>query len=290
VVEPDRFDQCRCYTIRRLFLFRLLVRIRIRRNDDRRPFRHSACAPTATIAASQSSVYVGRSVTITATFSAASNDTLTADNIDSPVGTGVGPTTNPDATKTITFTPTTAGTYTFYARATTGYYASWTTPASVTVTVLADCSPSTAYSCTGSGGQTIASTVTDAYCNVTTSMGAICASPYFCSPGAATCLSSSPSFIQNGSQTGHLHVLPLLVPSGTPVRAYWDVDNVQSCTVTSTNGDSWAALTSGPSGQNSNPIFQQTVFNLTCHALEGTTPPSFTEMQTVNVVPVFNEI
>ena len=49
----------------------------------------------------------------------------------------LGATANPDASKTIVFSPTQAGTYTFYAMATTNYYPSWTAYASTTVTVTA---------------------------------------------------------------------------------------------------------------------------------------------------------
>ena len=96
-------------------------------------------APTASITSSLgSTIQVGQSSTITATFTSTSGDAITHDNIDSPLGTGVGPDTNP-GTKTYTFTPSTAGTYTFYARAQTSYYSSWTTYNSITVTVQAPC-------------------------------------------------------------------------------------------------------------------------------------------------------
>lgn len=92
-------------------------------------------SPTATITADSSTVLIGQSTTIRASFFAGSGDTITHDNIDSPVGTGVGASTNPDATKTYTFTPLTSGTYTFYAREQTSYYSAWTTYAQVNVTV-----------------------------------------------------------------------------------------------------------------------------------------------------------
>ena len=90
--------------------------------------------PTATISSSRgTSMQVGQSATITATFSAASNDALSADAIDSPAGTHL--TTTSVGSKTHTFTPNGPGTYTFYARATTGYYTSWATYATLTITV-----------------------------------------------------------------------------------------------------------------------------------------------------------
>jgi len=65
------------------------------------------------------------------------NDALTQDNIDEPYGTGIGASTTPDVSKTVTFSPTSPGTYTFYGLATTDYYPSWATYASTTVTVAA---------------------------------------------------------------------------------------------------------------------------------------------------------
>jgi hypothetical protein len=45
--------------------------------------------------------------------------------------------------------------------------------------------------------------------------------------------------------------------------------------------------TSGPSGQISHPINQQTVFTLSCTGIDGS---SFHETATAGVVPVFQEI
>ena len=67
---------------------------------------------------------------------------------------------------------------------------------------------------------------------------------------------------------------------------FWNVDNVTDCTVTSPN-DLWSGGTSGPSGQTSSPINQQTVFTLSCTGLDGTT---IHETATAGVVPVFQEI
>lgn len=93
--------------------------------------------PAASISAQSSSIPVGSSTAITATFAAGSGDMLTHDNIDSPTGTGLGTSTNPDASKTITFAPSSVGSYTFYARAQTNYYPPWTSYANTTVTVTA---------------------------------------------------------------------------------------------------------------------------------------------------------
>jgi hypothetical protein len=95
--------------------------------------------PSATIVADSPSIQVGQTTGIHATFTAGSNDTLVADNVDSPVGTGLGSNTNPGP-KDITFTPSTAGTYTFYARVKTASY-DWQTEATVVVTVTAAAPP-----------------------------------------------------------------------------------------------------------------------------------------------------
>ena len=201
-------------------------------------------APTATISASKTTVYAGQPpITITANFSAASNDTLTADNIDFPVGTGLGATTNPDATKTITFTPTTPGTYTFYARATTGYYVSWATYASVTVTVAAPPCASTAsttWSCTGPGNQTIASTTTDIYCNVTTTNLATCTSPGYCLAGDSTCYYTSPDrFPHRQPVWATSRSSPRSLPKDDPLQSTGISTRAtaENCTSTGTNND-----------------------------------------------------
>ena len=46
-------------------------------------------------------------------------------------------------------------------------------------------------------------------------------------------------------------------------------------------------LPSGPSGKTSNPIYQQTVFTLSCTGLDGS---NIRETATAGVVPVFQEV
>lgn len=75
-------------------------------------------------------------------------------------------------------------------------------------------------------------------------------------------------------------------------QVYWNVDNVTNCRVTSTNGDSWPGpgsgpFTSGPSGKQSKPIDQQTVFTLSCTELDGSV---VRESAAVNIVPIFQEL
>jgi hypothetical protein len=323
-------------------------------------------APTTTITADSSAIYVGQSTGIHATFAAGSGDVLTADNIDSPVGTGLGATTNPDASKSITFTPSAPGTYTFYARATTQYYTSWTTYNSVTVNVtaapscavslnpssimqgqsstlswsssnasafsidhvgsltpdtpgLASVSPSqsTDYTGTASVGGVSSNTCpatltvsctptyacsgntiqyTNSSCNVTNVT--TCVSPQFCSSGLSVCSNPQPNFNPSGNYTGHLQALPNLVPYGNTITVNWNVNNVQSCQVTGTNGDGTAqskdpispgVWNSASGSKTSSPIVGQTTYTMTCQALSGVSPSSFTETQTVNIVPQFRE-
>lgn len=66
---------------------------------------------------------------------------------------------------------------------------------------------------------------------------------------------------------------------GRPAKLFW-------CTV-SGGGSSWTADSSGPEGQETGPIYQQTVFTLDCDTLDGSTVH---ETATVGVVPVFQEI
>ncbi len=91
--------------------------------------------PTASITSATTTITLGQSVTINATFSVAPNDVLTAANIDMPLGTGLAASTAPGP-KSYVFTPSAAGTYTFYARAQTQYYSTWTTYATRVITVV----------------------------------------------------------------------------------------------------------------------------------------------------------
>ncbi|MDO8561891.1 MAG: hypothetical protein Q7S05_03635 [bacterium] len=142
------------------------------------------------------------------------------------------------------------------------------------------------YSCSG--------TDTILYKNIAcqTSTYATCEPPTFCSSGVSTCLYPQPTFIPSTStgMTGHLQPLPALVTSGDTIQVHWNVDNVTSCTVTGTNGDSWTGLSSGSAGKTSNPILGQTTFTLTCSAYPGVTPPTFSESETANIIPIFQEL
>lgn len=145
----------------------------------------------------------------------------------------------------------------------------------------ASCSCSATYSCSGN---TV--TYTNAACSTTSVIS--CTSPQYCSPGVSSCVSPEPVFEEfGGGFSGHLEAKPLLVPRGISTRLYWNVSNVNSCTVVGDNGDSWTGLTSGSSGKLTLPLTARTIFTLSCDAYEGATFSD--ESVTVNLVPIFNE-
>ena len=143
------------------------------------------------------------------------------------------------------------------------------------------CTPS--YSC--SGNETIL--YTNSSCEISTF--ATCEEPAFCSAGSSTCLYPPPSFSASDGFNGHLQVRPSLVKKDDPVKIYWNLDNVSSCTVTGTNGDSWNGGSSGTPGKTSRPIIGQTTYTLVCGAHSGSTPDTVTESVTVNIIPIFEE-
>ena len=158
------------------------------------------------------------------------------------------------------------------------------------------CVPSTVYTCSG---QNIVRTVTDSFCQTTiTDPYATCAPPSFCSAGSSTCLYPQPEFVTSPEFTGHLQLVPTLLSSGDTTQVHWNINNVTSCTVTGTNGQSWSGASagcdgtscySGATGKTSSPIISQTTYTLTCNAYPGVTPPTISESETVNIIPVFQE-
>lgn len=101
--------------------------------------------------------------------------------------------------------------------------------------------------------------------------------------------------------TKDLTVSPSLVAPGSLTHVYWGVQNAASCSVTGTNGDGtatitttiptgiWNTLSSLSSGNISSPIVGQTIYTLFCYALSGGIPPSIQQSATVNIVPTFIE-
>jgi hypothetical protein len=115
---------------------------------------------------------------------------------------------------------------------------------------------------------------------------ATCTAPAFCSPGVSACVYPPPTAVPGAGTTGHLQVKPSLAARGSSVKAYWHLDNVASCTVAGTNGDSWSGVAAPAGGATSAPIQGRVDYTLSCLALDGA---PYTESVTVNVLPVFRE-
>ena len=148
--------------------------------------------PNATISASSSSIQVGQSTNILATYNPGSGDALTCTDISYyPSGAGglVGPCT--PFNKTYQFTSTSTGTVTFYAAAKTDYYTTWNTYAHTSVTVTQNpplCTLSASPSSITQGGN---STLT-----------------WSCSSGSPTSCTGN-NFSTGGATTGTTQVSPL---------------------------------------------------------------------------------
>lgn len=168
--------------------------------------------------------------------------------------------------------------------------------------------------CTGQGNQQASDSAAVTYTCTATNIcsglnvvnsctGAIVQScSYQC--GAGACISPPPPAFNPDAEadlSGHLQLRPSLLPTGGRTRVFWDVSNVQSCTVVGDNvpppADSWTVpgtaqnnwtSTSGATGLLSAPIVQRTTYTLSCTPLEGQT---FTpETETVEVLPLFLEL
>lgn len=110
--------------------------------------------------------------------------------------------------------------------------------------------------------------------------------PYGCNAGAC-----NPPPVPSNPRVVKWNVVPLLIGRGQSARVSWDVVNVASCTVRSTNGDGllgivapWNLL----SGTNiaSRPINSQTIFTLHCIPLSGLSQSVWTDQRAVvNVAP-----
>ena len=115
-----------------------------------------------------------------------------------------------------------------------------------------------------------------------------------CIPPAQVSFSGFLGTIENGSTfqaSGHLQARPTLVrQNGATTRLYWNAENVRSCAVTGSNGDSFTGAFSGNSGRISGPITGRTTFTLRCIALPGAVPGVVTEEVVVNIAPTFREL
>lgn len=159
-----------------------------------------------------------------------------------------------------------------------------------------ECTPSTVWSCSGAGNNTITRTDTSGQCVVTTTYPTVCESPAYCSAGSSVCLYPTPDF----GDDGHLQLSPSLINTPQTIQVLWDVSNVETCSVTGTNGDgtgendtgTWDNVTgngrfwSGPQGKTSSIILAHTTYTLSCTGLDGST---VMESINVDVTPVFQE-
>jgi len=209
-------------------------------------------APTASITAGSPTVLVGASTNITATFSAGSPDVLSGDNIDSPVGTGLGASSNPDAQKIVAFSPTLPGVYTFYARALTSFFNSWTTYGTVTVTVPV---PPTATISVSPGSIAQGQTATLSWSS-TNATGCTISSIGAVGPSGSTTVSPSQPTTYTGSCTGPGGTTPFntglgitltvsCTPSYTCSGTQTIVHTVSNCSTTQTSCVSPAFCSAG---------------------------------------------
>ena len=154
------------------------------------------------------------------------------------------------------------------------------------------CSVPTYYTCTGANNQTITQNVTATNCQVTsTQTQTTCATPGYCLatlPGSPVCQYPAAQAQATGGQTGDLTIRPSLIPKNGHVKIYWNIINVKNCEVKGSNGDDWIETTSGPSGESSAAIQQQTNYTLSCTPDDPNAPP-FTETAMVNIVPTYQE-
>ncbi|MEK7133050.1 MAG: hypothetical protein AAB830_03300 [Patescibacteria group bacterium] len=86
--------------------------------------------------------------------------------------------------------------------------------------------------------------------------------------------------------TTDLKAISSIVRRGDTTQIFWTSDRVKSCQVVGSNGDSWDLPKSGPNGQTSSPIVEQTVYTFTCkRALS----KDLVKQVTVDIIPIFQE-
>lgn len=139
-------------------------------------------------------------------------------------------------------------------------------------TTAFSCTPT--YTCNG----TIIQNSCDATKNVT------CVSPTFCSTGSPVCVYPQPQPQATSGHSGHLEAKPSLIPKSATTKVYWNIINVQSCSVSGSNGDHWSGLSSA--GMQSTAITSNTIYTLSCVEYDNT---NYTESVTVNLLPVYQE-
>jgi hypothetical protein len=265
-----------------------------------------------------SHVQIGAPVVLHATYAAAQNDTLTGANIyggvndrntaacqGSPLGcpTPVYTNGNKNATVDFAFTPTMAGTYTFYPVArTVALNANYVNYGNVSAQVVVDCPPSQP-SCPQVPPQCDAgSVVIDGVCTSCPSgqtlINGVCAPcPSGQVDGAGMCVPCQAGYeAQNGSCVA-LGVInsftaePPRVRKGNSVTFTWQVSNMATCGITGTDGSRpapYTAANASPGTHTASSVVQQaTNYTLLCTDKLGHT---YTQSRLVNLIPAFEEI
>ena len=83
-----------------------------------------------------------------------------------------------------------------------------------------------------------------------------------------------------------LKAVPSLVKRDFTTLVSWSSQYATACTVSGTNGDSWAGLNGS---QTSSPIHAQTTYTLNCTGHQGADPSSVQKKAIVNIAPTFEE-
>ena len=105
----------------------------------------------------------------------------------------------------------------------------------------------------------------------------------------ATCYWGCASGVCNPvpAPSGVINAAPKLLHVGYTSTTSWSATNVRACTVTGTNGDSWAGKSS--TGKTSKAIQMQTTYYLRCDGYAGSSPATVDKQVTINIIPSFNE-
>lgn len=187
----------------------------------------------------------------------------------------------------MTATPVAGGTIGVQPTATTTYTGSFTGAGGTslcTAIVNVQCAP--LYSCSGAN-----IIYTNAACANTTV--STCIAPSYCEAGQTTCQWPPIIVVDPGWSNGvdgHLTAQPQIIKAGDKTKLYWNVDNVQSCTVSGNENGvvrTWSGKTSGPGGAQTSVLQQKTTYTLHCVAYEGN--EDLDESVDVLVTPKFKE-
>lgn len=263
--------------------------------------------PAVTIAASSTSITVGQSTNLLATFTPEPGDTLVRTAINGPAPTPVpsgyawtlapGLTYTPATNKTYVFTPTGPGTFTFIPDVETQIFSGWGHSQNKSVAITVNCGSGThneSGSCVsdtnnncGPANSNNNGTQTWNGSSWSTCTGFTCVSGYEVSGSSCVLI------VVAAPTIGTLTATPPRVRSGNNTTLTWSgADLPATCTLSTTPSISGypQSVTSTPTGNSTGvsagPITHTTVFTLTCTTAGG----DGTAQTTVGTVPVFREI